>query len=131
MIDAFELLSTQYGYSTNIINAKITAPSDINYRYLSLSLFTIPSSSSSLLMSSFPSSFLLLISDDELMFMNYFTFLYAGGNKFAASEFDVSLERSWSIAKVSLLPLSLPPSLPLALSSFVYFFLLLCTAGEV
>lgn len=68
-MDAFNDLVNNYGYGNNMVNTKITIPNDINY------------------------------SDDELIFLSYYTFFYAGGNKFLSEQFDVSLNRAWRIAR--------------------------------
>lgn len=36
------------------------------------------------------------------MFLAYFTFFYAGGNKFLKEQFEVSFNRTWTISRVSL-----------------------------
>lgn len=66
---AFNYLVDEADYGTNLINTKVTIPNDLNY------------------------------SDDELMFLAYYTFFYAGGNKFLKEQFEVSLNRTWTISK--------------------------------
>lgn len=110
---AFDYLLTQ-NYHKNIINAKVTSPSDLNYRFVLL-VFVV---ALLLLLFSLLGFVLLCVavvvvvvvvvvvlnfyifSDDNLMYLAYFTFCFSGGDKFVKNEFDVSIDRSWNIGRV-------------------------------
>jgi len=66
-LDSFNYLVEEHGYGINIINLKITQPSDYNY------------------------------SDDELTFLPYFTYMFSGQNLFKESEFTLGIDRTWTI----------------------------------
>src|SRR5688572_14844450 len=76
MMDAYNDLVDNYGYSTNIINLKITQPSDDNF------------------------------SDDELTFLPYFTYLYSGIlTSEMEEEFQLSIQRTWNVERPNKSPL--------------------------
>jgi hypothetical protein len=89
---------------------------------LSLNLSLAPPSHSS--------SFIYIVffsySDDELLFLTYYTFFYSGGYMFVPEEFDASLEITWNIIRVSTLTSHYVPPLftILLLSSFLYLLFL-------
>eukprot|EP01104_Vermistella_antarctica_P001095 TRINITY_DN11154_c0_g1_i1.p1 TRINITY_DN11154_c0_g1~~TRINITY_DN11154_c0_g1_i1.p1 ORF type:complete len:881 (+),score=128.69 TRINITY_DN11154_c0_g1_i1:2-2644(+) len=67
---AINLLIDQYGYAENIVDAKITQPSDVNF------------------------------SDDELTFLPYFSYLWNKPEEYFSSEFNKSITRTWNYNQI-------------------------------